>query len=360
LDASYNEGEELEESIQSMIAGYKKLEEPIHSNGMQTEVNTFKPMDRKVAREMVRSALTKSKTLHPENEKAIKIVKELGVDMSEDNCKQWRREITQLYRDEIDMYTKTKSLTENKIRVTLDAAGVDDAGADEMIMSELNSARKEKEEALKLIASMKADITRKEEEIEKKEQEIKLRDTDIANKDRQLKAALDGITERDKEIAKTNKQLDQLKSNKRILNPATTDDEGGEPATKRTRTEDATKSKILSVQLDYEHTHCSICPSKFSTDTDNKDENIRKHLPVLSSSKTCDHYFCHGCILEQQAAIAEEKRIEAPKWIACMKCRTKTAFCPSEPKYHRLLIDILKKAKWVDAPSTTVKEEQDA
>ena len=23
---------------------------------------------------------------------------------------------------------------------------------------------------------------------------------------------------------------------------------------------------------------------------------------------------------------------------------------PSEPKYHRLLIDILKKAEWVDAP----------
>jgi len=82
------------------------------------------------------------------------------------------------------------------------------------------------------------------------------------------------------------------------------------------RTEDTSKpkTKILSVQLDYEHTHCSICPSKFSTDLDNKDENIRKSLPVLSSSKTCDHYFCHGCILKQQLELAE-KSGRFRKWI---------------------------------------------
>ena len=114
-------------------------------------------------------------------------------------------------------------------------------------------------------------------------------------------------------------------------------------------------AKIISVQLGYEHTHCSICHSKFSTDLDSRDENIHKHLPVLSSSKTCDHYFCHGCILKQQAAIAEENGVRVPKWIPCMICKTKTAFCPSEPKYHRLLIDILKKAEWIDAPK--VKEE---
>ena len=126
---------------------------------------------------------------------------------------------------------------------------------------------------------------------------------------------------------------------------------------KRHLTEDtSTHPKELTLRLGYEHTHCSItCHSKFSTDTDSKDENIRKHLPVLSSSKTCDHYFCHGCILRRQAAIAEENNGRVPKWIPCMICRTKTAFCPSEPKYHRLLIDILKQAKWVDAPK--VKEE---
>ena len=123
---------------------------------------------------------------------------------------------------------------------------------------------------------------------------------------------------------------------------------------KRQRT-DQRQPKILTVQLGQEHTSCSICESKFSADTDSKDEKIQNHLPVLSSSKTCDHYFCHGCILKQQAAIAEENSGRVPKWIPCMYCKTKTAFCPSEPKYHRLLIDILKQAKWVDAPR--VKEE---
>jgi len=273
------------------------------------------------------------------------------------------------------------------------------------VKDQLNSALKEKEDAQKLVASMKADITRKGEEIEKKEQEInsgeaalksiasmkadikkkekeiKSRDANIANKDQenerlkkelvdaqkkvvtirqekdtivaqkdqQLKSALDRIAERDTDIAKKNKQLESIK---RILNPAADDE--CEPATKRTRTEDTpTEPKVKSVQLDYEDTHCSICTSKFSIDMDSTDENIRKHLPVLSSSKTCDHYFCHGCILEQQAAIAEEK--STPKWIACMECRTMTSFCPSEPKYHRFLIRILKKAKWVEAPM--VKEE---
>jgi len=41
-----------------------------------------------------------------------------------------------------------------------------------------------------------------------------------------------------------------------------------------------------------------------------------------------------------------------------MICRTKTAFCPSEPKYHRVLIDILREAKWTD--TTQVKEEPKA
>ena len=110
---------------------------------------------------------------------------------------------------------------------------------------------------------------------------------------------------------------------------------------KRHRAEDtSTHPKELTLRLGYEHTHCSItCHSKFSTDLDSKVENIRKHLPVLSSSKTCDHYFCHGCILKQQLELAE-KSGRFRKWIPCMICRTNTAFCPSEPKYHRLLIGI--------------------
>lgn len=128
LDASCNEGEELEESIELMLAGYKKLEEPIHSNGMQTEGSIFKPMNRKDAREMVRNALKNATTLHPEKEKAIKIVKELGVDMNENNCKRWRHAITQLYKEELDAYkNRVNSIKDNKIRIrkSLDAASID-------------------------------------------------------------------------------------------------------------------------------------------------------------------------------------------------------------------------------------------
>ena len=117
--------------------------------------------------------------------------------------------------------------------------------------------------------------------------------------------------------------------------------------------------KIRTLQLNSSYTSCGICHSKYSTDINNKDDNIRKHLPVLSaSSKSCDHYFCHGCILRQQAAIAEENDGKVPKWISCMVCRTKTAFCPSQPKYHRMLIDILKQSKWTDMAQ--VKEEPKA
>lgn len=62
--------------------------------------------------------------------------------------------------------------------------------------------------------------------------------------------------------------------------------------------------------------------------------------------------------LKQQAAIAEENDGKVPKWIPCMVCRRKTAFCPSEPKYHRMLIDILKQAKWTDVAE--VEEEPKA
>ena len=86
------------------------------------------------------------------------------------------------------------------------------------------------------------------------------------------------------------------------------------------------------------------------------DPRIRRHLPVLSSSKSCDHWFCQGCIEEQQRIIAGDTG-KIPKWIPCMVCRTKTAFCPSEPKYHRMLIGLLEQAKWTEVPAVTVKEE---
>ena len=99
------------------------------------------------------------------------------------------------------------------------------------------------------------------------------------------------------------------------------------------------------MELDDEHSKCSICTTKFSSDRDNKDPEIRKHLPVLSSSQRCDHWFCHGCILREQLRIAEANNGRVPKWIKCMHCREKTSFNPAEPKYHRLLIDLLARAQ---------------
>ncbi len=99
------------------------------------------------------------------------------------------------------------------------------------------------------------------------------------------------------------------------------------------------------MELDDEHTKCSICTTNFSSDRDNKDPEIRKHLPVLSSSQRCDHWFCHGCILREQLRVAEANNGRVPKWIKCMHCREKTSFNPAEPKYHRLLIDLLARAQ---------------
>ena len=95
---------------------------------MQTEGSIFKPMNKGNAREMVRNALKNATTLHPEKEKAIKIVKELGVDMNEDDCKRWRHAITRLYKEELDAYkNRVNSIKNNKIRIrmSLDAASID-------------------------------------------------------------------------------------------------------------------------------------------------------------------------------------------------------------------------------------------
>ena len=101
----------------------------------------------------------------------------------------------------------------------------------------------------------------------------------------------------------------------------------------------------MLVRLDDELTKCSICFTKFSSDRDNEDPEIRKHLPVLSSSQRCDHWFCHGCVLREQLRVAEENNGNVPKWIKCMHCRENTSFNPAEPKYHRLLIDLLGRAQ---------------
>jgi len=119
----------------------------------------------------------------------------------------------------------------------------------------------------------------------------------------------------------------------------------------------------MLVELDDEHTKCGICVAKFSSDRDNNNPEIRKHLPVLSSSQRCDHWFCHGCILREQQRVAEESNGKISKWIKCMHCREKTSFNPAEPKYHRLLIDLLARAQkyaaaQVKAEQTEVEENE--
>jgi len=114
----------------------------------------------------------------------------------------------------------------------------------------------------------------------------------------------------------------------------------------------------MLVELDDEHTKCSICFTNFSSDRNNNDQKIRQHLPVLSSSQRCDHWFCHGCVLREQLRVAEENNGRIPKWIKCMHCREKTSFNPAEPKYHRLLIDLLARAQKYAAAQLKNEEQE--
>ncbi|EJK61789.1 hypothetical protein THAOC_17659 [Thalassiosira oceanica] len=65
--------------------------------------------------------------------------------------------------------------------------------------------------------------------------------------------------------------------------------------------------------------------------------------------------FCHGCVLREQQRVAENDNGRIPKWLKCMTCREKTSFRPDEPKYHRLLIDLLGRAQQYTA--TKIKQE---
>jgi len=192
-------------------------------------------------------------------------------------------------------------------------------------------------------ASFKDTLKNKNIELVSIEEEIKSVDASLSEANSMLKA-------RDEEVVLLKDALKH--KNDQII---AKDQEIASLVAARRRTQH--QPKVLTLQLGQGHTSCSICLSKYSTDINNKNDNVKKHLPVISaSSKSCDHYFCHGCILKQQASIAEDNDGKVPKWIPCMICRTKTAFCPSEPKYHRMLIDILKQAKWTD--TVEVKEEK--
>ena len=67
--------------------------------------------------------------------------------------------------------------------------------------------------------------------------------------------------------------------------------------------------------------------------------------------------FCQGCVLREQQRVAEDRNGRVPKWLRCMACREKTSFRPDEPKYHRLLIDLLGRAQ--QYASAQIKREHD-
>ena len=48
--------------------------------------------------------------------------------------------------------------------------------------------------------------------------------------------------------------------------------------------------------------------------------------------------------MNQQKALAEENRGVVPEKIPCMKCRAADAFCPSQPKYDKRLVELLKQS----------------
>ena len=84
---------------------------------------------------------------------------------------------------------------------------------------------------------------------------------------------------------------------------------------------------------------CTLCTEEFSTDLNSGNGEAKRRLPVLGS---CNHVFCHGCVLNQQSAIAEQSKSgRVSKRIKCMECQRASAFCPSEPKYDRNKIDFL-------------------
>ncbi|GFH55119.1 hypothetical protein CTEN210_11595 [Chaetoceros tenuissimus] len=123
---------------------------------------------------------------------------------------------------------------------------------------------------------------------------------------------------------------------------------------------DNDQNKIMLVQLKESETTCFLCKNEFSTDTDSKDKEVRDRLPVISASKTCSHYYCFGCVrsLAMSKNVANGKPLD--KWLECSICRSNLAFRYEEkaPKYHCLLISLIKRAKQVEKDSLDIQVNQ--
>ena len=169
------------------------------------------------------------------------------------------------------------------------------------------------------ITRLETNLKDKHEDIANKDKEIISLKDELATLQAKLMAREDGISRLKVDLKNKSEQEDNISRLRVELKKKTEEIAGKDaqitlltsttihsPPRKRQCTDQSPieSNKVLTIQLGQEHTSCGICLSKYSTDTKNKDNNITKHLPVLSaSSKSCDHCFCHGCILKQQASL---------------------------------------------------------
>jgi hypothetical protein len=103
---------------------------------------------------------------------------------------------------------------------------------------------------------------------------------------------------------------------------------------------DGTGDTDLVVRLDRDHSQCSICWVSFTTDMESTDQTSQNLLPVMGP---CGHYFCRGCIIASQYMVAPNGAM------GCPKCNRAGQFDPDNLVHHRMLIDLLTRARHIGA-----------
>jgi hypothetical protein len=96
----------------------------------------------------------------------------------------------------------------------------------------------------------------------------------------------------------------------------------------------------LVVGLDRDHSHCGICYQAFTTDMESTDQTSQNLLPVMGP---CGHYFCRGCIIASQYMVALNGVV------GCPMCNRANQFDPENLVHHRMLIDLLTRARPIGA-----------
>ncbi len=103
-------------------------------------------------------------------------------------------------------------------------------------------------------------------------------------------------------------------------------------------------------RLDQDHTNCGICYKAFTTDIQSSEQLSRELLPVLGS---CGHYFCHGCIIRCRFMVGLKGSV------GCPKCVKADQFVPADPIHHRMLIDLLQRARPIGKTSSDERVQKD-